>query len=425
MRGLFTGTRAYAGSFMRQRPPPRLRNVRREPNGSSLIEIAVALVLLAVILVPLLGGVALLVRGSSKTNQDTEALNLARSQIESIKNLPFSEATPYPTIVPPEGYAVTLNQTPITSGILQQIDVTANHDLNSLALSALNAKQVPPILASTQATEIGWQTLVSTPGDVGVGGALVAAGNYIYAFAGNSTTFWRYDVFANTWAVMATAPSATGAGACLVHDSNVATSNYIFAARGRNTNHFWRYDIDADAWTTMASPPSSINHGGACAWDGSNYIYAFRGDGTASFWRYSISGNSWTALASAPVKPGSGGGEGGLLTYAGGALYAFRTSNTTDFWRYNISANTWTTTLAQAPAAVGPGGSLTTDGQDLFALRGNSTSAYWAYRIASDTWDVLGTAPGTAAVGGSPIQHNGIVYALGGGSTTAFWKIHT
>lgn len=402
-----------------------MRGQSRSQSGFTLIETIIVIVLVSMLLTGIVGALALMQRGLTKTRLDTVALNLARSQIESVKHQPYSESTPYPTIASPsDDFSISFTSPTLTSGILQRIDVSVANSGYTTTLSAFNAKQVPPILASAATVETGWKTLASAPAATGIGGAAIAAGQYIYALRGGGTTaFWRFDPFGGTWTVLANTLSAVGSGACLVHDSNIATSNYIFALRGGNTNHFWRYDIDANTWATMAVPPFSVNHGGACTWDGNNTIYAFRGDGTAFFAKYTISTNSWTSLTSAPAALGTGGGNG--LAYASGAVYAFRGGGTTTFWRYNISANTWTTTLAQAPAAVGPGRSLTSDGQDVFAFPGNSTDAYWSYRIASNTWDVLGTAPGTVSDGGVLAVLNGIIYALRGASTATFWKIHS
>lgn len=401
------------------------RDRSRSQSGFTLIETIIVIMLVGMVLTGIVGSLALVQRASTKTGLDTVALNLARSQIELVKHQPYSESTPYPTVAPPSSdYSVGLTATTLTAEVLQQIDVSVAASGNTTTLSAFNAKQVPPILASSTTTETGWKTLASAPAATGIGGAATAAGEYIYVLRGGGTTaFWRFDVFGGTWTVLATAPAAVGSGACLVHDSNIATSNYIFALRGNNTNHFWRYDIDANTWAIKAVPPFSVNHGGGCTWDSNDTIYAFRGDGTAFFAKYTISTNSWTSLAIAPAPLGTLGGNG--LTYANNAVYALRAGGTTGFWRYNISANTWTTTLAQAPAAVGPGRSLISDGEDLFAFSGNTATAYWSYRIATDTWDVLGSAPGTVSDGGALALLNGIVYALRGTATATFWKIHS
>ena len=41
--------------------------------------------------------------------------------------------------------------------------------------------------------------MASTPANVADGGALTTDGTFIYAFQGKTTTFWRYDIAANTW----------------------------------------------------------------------------------------------------------------------------------------------------------------------------------------------------------------------------------
>ena len=48
------------------------------------------------------------------------------------------------------------------------------------------------------------------------GGALTTDGTYIYAFQGKTTAFWRYNIAANTWTVLAPFSAATNQGGALV-----------------------------------------------------------------------------------------------------------------------------------------------------------------------------------------------------------------
>ena len=48
------------------------------------------------------------------------------------------------------------------------------------------------------------------------GGALTTDGTFIYAFQGKTTAFWRYDIAANTWTVLAPFSAATNQGGALV-----------------------------------------------------------------------------------------------------------------------------------------------------------------------------------------------------------------
>ena len=45
--------------------------------------------------------------------------------------------------------------------------------------------------------------LAITPGNVADGGALTTDGTFIYAFQGKTTAFWRYDIAADAWTVLA------------------------------------------------------------------------------------------------------------------------------------------------------------------------------------------------------------------------------
>ncbi len=83
--------------------------IRRQEAGFTLIEQVAAAALIAVVAPPLMLVLSAMMRGASISEAEVSMLNVARSQMESVKRQPYqSLPATYPTIDPiPEGYAVT------------------------------------------------------------------------------------------------------------------------------------------------------------------------------------------------------------------------------------------------------------------------------------------------------------------------------
>ncbi len=92
--------------------------------GSTLIEILVALGIIAVALTVFLAALQLGLRGVANVQEQTLAASLARSQMESVKAAPWPG--PYPALAAPSGYTVTT--TPESGPLpgLQLITVTVS-----------------------------------------------------------------------------------------------------------------------------------------------------------------------------------------------------------------------------------------------------------------------------------------------------------
>lgn len=78
--------------------------------GQSLVEELVAIAIVSLGLVIIIAAVSTGSLGVSTTNDRVTAENLARSQLELIKDAAYSPdptATPYPTVSPVQGYTVT------------------------------------------------------------------------------------------------------------------------------------------------------------------------------------------------------------------------------------------------------------------------------------------------------------------------------
>jgi hypothetical protein len=100
-------------------------------------------------------------------------------------------------------------------------------------------------------------TPAALPDKVGWGGALTLVGNFVYAFAGSGkANLYRYDIQNNFWSKSGTAPptpplksppGAVAAGGALTTDG----TNNLYAFQGQ-TSAFWKYDIAANTWTALA-----------------------------------------------------------------------------------------------------------------------------------------------------------------------------
>jgi Tfp pilus assembly protein PilV len=88
----------------------RLRKVLQYRHGFSLVEQVVAAALLAVVVPPLALLLTGLMRQASLSNTRVTMVNLARSQIESVKAHPYQELpASYSDISPlPEGFTITI-----------------------------------------------------------------------------------------------------------------------------------------------------------------------------------------------------------------------------------------------------------------------------------------------------------------------------
>ncbi len=103
--------------------------------GVGLVEVLVAVAILSVTLVTFLAAISTGSISVATTEERVTAQNLARSQLEYTKGLPYLTApASYATMTPPAGYAVSAEATSIpgADSSIQKITVTVTRDGETL-----------------------------------------------------------------------------------------------------------------------------------------------------------------------------------------------------------------------------------------------------------------------------------------------------
>lgn len=121
--------------------------------GFTTFEMTVAVALLGTAVITLVSTLTVAFRGSGVVSARNTALQLARSQIESVKDQPYAEPIAYSTNTPPsQEYAISVSGTVLQAGYLERIDVSVsyperNNRTATTTLSAYKVNHLPPILA--------------------------------------------------------------------------------------------------------------------------------------------------------------------------------------------------------------------------------------------------------------------------------------
>lgn len=104
--------------------------------GVGLAEVLVAVAILGVTLVAFLAALSTGSAGVATTEERVTAQNLARSQLEYTKSLPYQSApASYATVTPPSGYSISTQAAAIAGAdsAIQEITVTVSRGSKTLA----------------------------------------------------------------------------------------------------------------------------------------------------------------------------------------------------------------------------------------------------------------------------------------------------
>lgn len=186
-----------------------------------------------------------------------------------------------------------------------------------------------------------------------VGGLLYVAGGVV---AGAGTDAGRvYTPGSDSWAAIAVMPGPR------VGNAGVALGGFFYSIGGEDssiggsptTADVYRYNPGTNTWATMASLPSARSGAAAAAIGG--YIYVAGGDDSAgnptdTLYRYDVAGNSWTAMAPMPAARSGQfvGALNGRLHVVGGSD-AF--PSVRSHYRYDPATDSWLTKTM--PASFG------------------------------------------------------------------------
>lgn len=132
------------------RRPTRLSVPGRE-HGFSLIEQIVAVALIGTVAVPMLLVISGLVRGASRSDAQITILNLAKSQVESVKQQPYQPFGGSYSVVPevPEGYVVSVAASPVRTYFYPEPDPTSTlPDEVQLVTVEVSCSDCAPTVAS-------------------------------------------------------------------------------------------------------------------------------------------------------------------------------------------------------------------------------------------------------------------------------------
>ncbi len=228
--------------------------------------------------------------------------------------------------------------------------------------------------------------------NVKAGGSLVALGCTLYAFKGGITSeFWAYLTESDSWIRKASIPERESLSLKLTKvkagGALVAHGDYIYAFKGGNTNEFWLYNPVTDSWyprkPLITSDGKKIKAGASLV-SVDDTIYAFVGGNTYHFYAYTpdtwikkgnaIFGNT-TVSAKKKIKDGAA-----LTATVDGKIFAFKGGNTKDLGFYDIALDTWFY-IDTIPGIrkIKYGASIVYHNYSLYAVKGGNNSEFWRY----------------------------------------------
>jgi Tfp pilus assembly protein PilV len=115
----------------------RFKRIRRNRKGVALLEVLIAGVILAIVLVGFMQGLNVTLLGTDRDSKMNSAQHMAQSQMEYIKSRPFNNSSQYQTdkLDVPKGYIVDVDCIDNYEGVQgkQLITVTVSYNSTNLA----------------------------------------------------------------------------------------------------------------------------------------------------------------------------------------------------------------------------------------------------------------------------------------------------
>jgi N-acetylneuraminic acid mutarotase len=273
------------------------------------------------------------------------------------------------------------------------------------------------------------ERLSYAPTNLGYGAkgiAYVEDSNKLYIPSGMNSYFYEYDIDTDTWTQLADAPDRIYYGGGVI----LGPDGYIYALMAGNSTSFWRYNIDTNIWETDVSPaPLTVGYGSSAVFDGHQYIYVLRGNNDEAFWRYDTFSDVWETLAQ--VDFGAPSGAVNNNVYVGGGLtidledekiYAIQGNYYTGFSVYDMNTNSWQV-LDFIPARPYHGASIEFDGdRGIFFTSGNNNPYLFHYDIESEEWIQVSSAPMGLYYGGGVHRVGDSLYTIRGGNSRYFYR---
>jgi hypothetical protein len=237
-------------------------------------------------------------------------------------------------------------------------------------------------------------------------------GRYIYFLLG-ATSFWRYDVWRDSWQQLANPPTLTFAAGCAMTFDPSRNGIWLFAPLSSSPYCvFAFYDIASNTWNSMAVPSGLTAQWGTDAClshtcpvynpaGNDDYIYLI-GNNSTTWYRYSVSANSWTIMS--PSLP-STAVAGTALIWTWGfnpdSIYYF--TATAGMYYYSISGSTFAYAYyTPMTETFSTGTCLAYNTKDKIYIVKDATHRIYAYIPQQNIMEPAGKIPyysGTAIVG--------------------------
>ena len=264
-----------------------------------------------------------------------------------------------------------------------------------------------------------WERLQDLPAAAAVGVCAcnheLGTGRYVYMLI-SATSFWRYDVQANTYQQLPSPPGGTvGAGTCMIYDPSQGTGGRIWAliTSGTGAPTFQYYDIATNAWTarSVTNLPGTFGTDGCLAHACTSYggsdddkIYCI-GNNATVFYVYTISTNAWATGTAVTAAPGAGCALMFVPAYSTTKLVCIRGGNTATVYEYNIGTPGWATLTIIPVTETFTTGTMSAvrAGTDKIIIQYNVTGKIYELVLSTLLLTPLATeyliAPGTAHAG--------------------------